>query len=63
MATKTKSADATDHVAAQKIRSQRILRGLSQTELGNKIGVTFQQIQKYEKGSNRVSAGRLKQIA
>ena len=39
------------------------MHGLSQTELGEKVGITFQQIQKYEKGSNRVSAGRLKQIA
>jgi len=63
MPTKTKGADATDHSVGQKIRAQRILRGLSQTELGNKVGITFQQIQKYEKGWNRVSAGRLKQIA
>jgi transcriptional regulator with XRE-family HTH domain len=63
MATKTKSADATDHSVGQKIRVQRTMRGLSQIELGNKLGVTFQQIQKYEKGSNRVSAGRLKRIA
>jgi transcriptional regulator with XRE-family HTH domain len=63
MATKTKSPDATDQSVGQKIRAQRIMRGLSQTELGNKLGVTFQQIQKYEKGSNRVSAGRLKRIA
>jgi len=63
MATKTKSPDATDQSVGQKIRAQRIMRGLSQTELGNKLGVTFQQIQKYEKGSNRVSAGRLQRIA
>ncbi len=37
--------------------------GISQTELGNKLGVSFQQIQKYEKGSNRVGAGRLQEIA
>jgi transcriptional regulator with XRE-family HTH domain len=36
---------------------------LSQTELGESIGVTFQQVQKYEKGANRVGAGRLTQIA
>jgi transcriptional regulator with XRE-family HTH domain len=63
MAAKTKRADATDRSVGEKIRAQRIVRGLSQTELGNKLGITFQQIQKYEKGSNRVSAGRLKQIA
>jgi len=38
-------------------------RGISQTELGKRIGVTFQQVQKYEKGANRVGAGRLTRIA
>jgi len=38
-------------------------RGMSQTELGKRIGVTFQQVQKYEKGANRVGAGRLTRIA
>ena len=42
---------------------QRMVRGLSQTELGKAVGVTFQQVQKYEKGVNRVSASRLQQIA
>jgi len=37
-------------------------RGLSQTELGTLIGVTFQQIQKYEKGANRVASGRLQRL-
>jgi transcriptional regulator with XRE-family HTH domain len=63
MATKTKSPDPTNHSIGLKIRSQRIMRGLSQTELGDKLGITFQQVQKYERGSNRISAGRLKQIA
>jgi transcriptional regulator with XRE-family HTH domain len=63
MDTSVKTSDATDQSIARKIRLQRITKGLSQTELGDKIGITFQQIQKYEKGSNRVSAGRLKQIA
>ncbi len=38
-------------------------RGISQTELGDKIGVTFQQVQKYENGANRVGASRLTRIA
>src|ERR1051325_8767177 len=59
----TKSPDDTDVSVGQRIRSQRLMLGLSQTELGNKLGITFQQIQKYEKGTNRVSAGRLQQIA
>ena len=42
---------------------QRMVRGLSQTELGNAVGVTFQQVQKYEKGAIGVSASRLQQIA
>jgi transcriptional regulator with XRE-family HTH domain len=63
MPSTVKSPGATDVVVGQRIRSQRLMLGLSQTELGNKIGITFQQIQKYEKGTNRVSAGRLQQIA
>jgi transcriptional regulator with XRE-family HTH domain len=47
----------------RRIRARRIECGLSQTELGKKLGVTFQQIQKYEKGSNGVSSGRLGQIS
>lgn len=42
---------------------RRILVGMSQERLGEEIGLTFQQIQKYEKGSNRISASRLYQIA
>jgi transcriptional regulator with XRE-family HTH domain len=45
------------------IRAQRLLCGFSQTELANAIGVTFQQLQKYEKGINRVASGRLSRIA
>jgi transcriptional regulator with XRE-family HTH domain len=37
----------------------RVLLGLNQTELGEAVGVTFQQVQKYEKGTNRISASRL----
>ena len=63
MAGTSKTPDATDHAVGKKIRSQRILLGLSQTELGDKLGITFQQIQKYERGANRISVGRLKRIA
>jgi transcriptional regulator with XRE-family HTH domain len=45
------------------VRVQRIARGLSQTELGDQIGVTFQQVQKYESGANRISMGRLTRIS
>jgi transcriptional regulator with XRE-family HTH domain len=47
----------------RRIRARRLECGLSQAELGAKLGVTFQQIQKYEKGSNGVSSGRLGQIS
>jgi transcriptional regulator with XRE-family HTH domain len=52
-----------DKLVGGNIRAQRLRRGLSQSELGEAIGVTFQQVQKYEKGTNRVPAGRLWQIA
>jgi transcriptional regulator with XRE-family HTH domain len=55
----TQPADT--HVGAR-IRFRRKLLGLSQTELGDRIGVTFQQVQKYEKGLNRVGASRLMRI-
>ena len=52
-----------DVEVGKRIRVQRTLRKMSQTELGNRIGVTFQQVQKYERGSNRVSASKLVEIA
>lgn len=52
-----------DILVGQKIRSLRIERDISQSQLATGIGVTFQQVQKYEKGTNRVSASRLVQIA
>jgi len=58
-----KTPNEEDHRVGALIRSLRIKRNLSQTELGAAAGITFQQIQKYEKGTNRVSASRLKQIA
>jgi transcriptional regulator with XRE-family HTH domain len=50
-------------LVGQNIRIGRLQRGLSQIDLGARIGVAFQQIQKYENGSNRVGASRLQQIA
>ena len=52
-----------DVVVGRNIRVCRLQRGLSQTELGRQIGVTFQQVQKYEQGTNRVGASRLAAIA
>jgi transcriptional regulator with XRE-family HTH domain len=51
-----------DETVARNIRRFRIARGLSQTELGEAVGVTFQQIQKYEKAKNAVPPGRLRQM-
>ena len=48
-----------DVMVGKRIRLRRVQLGLSQTELGHKLGVTFQQMQKYENGTNRVSCSRL----
>ena len=52
-----------DVLIGQNIRICRLQRRLSQSELGERIGVSFQQVQKYENGANRVGAGRLTQVA
>jgi transcriptional regulator with XRE-family HTH domain len=59
----SKQPDSIDQLVSRNIRIQRLAKGLSQTELAEKLGVTFQQIQKYEKGVNRVGCGRLFKIA
>lgn len=58
-----KTPDPTDVEVGNRIKLLRRSSGLSQQALGDAVGVTFQQIQKYEKGTNRVGAGRLKAIA
>jgi transcriptional regulator with XRE-family HTH domain len=52
-----------DRHVGNRVRMRRLLVGMSQEKLGELLGITFQQIQKYEKGSNRVSASRLYQIS
>jgi len=52
-----------DRHVGSRVRMQRMLAGVSQEKLGEALGLTFQQIQKYEKGTNRISASRLQQIA
>jgi transcriptional regulator with XRE-family HTH domain len=59
----TKSAGPVDSHIGARIRSRRIAIGMSQERLGDSLGVTFQQVQKYEKGANRVGASRLQAIA
>jgi transcriptional regulator with XRE-family HTH domain len=61
--TSNKSATKIDKLVGTNIRVHRLAAGLTQGELGAKLGVTFQQVQKYEKGINRVGSGRLYQIA
>lgn len=52
-----------DKHVGSRVRMRRMLAGISQEKLGDALGLTFQQVQKYEKGSNRISASRLQQIA
>ena len=61
--TRKRRAGAEDVEIGRKIRALRLERGLSQSGLADGIDLTFQQVQKYEKGTNRVSAGRLQRIA
>src|SRR6185503_8028410 len=56
-------AEAGDAVVGQNIRVHRLARRMSQSALADAIGITFQQVQKYEKGVNRVGSGRLVKIA
>ena len=58
-----KRAQKIDKVIGRNIRIHRLARKMSQTELGEQLGVSFQQVQKYENGTNRVGSGRLYQIA
>ena len=60
---KARADDPYDGQVGQRIRALRLSRSMSQSELGRRLGLTFQQIQKYEKGVNRVGAGRLQRIA
>ena len=62
---KTKSPKApstVDEYIGARMRGSRLALGMTQESLGELLGVTFQQVQKYEKGANRVSAARLFQI-
>ena len=54
-----RSSNAIDKFIGARMRERRQALGISQTDLGKTLGVSFQQIQKYESGRNRVSAGRL----
>src|SRR5215207_4470389 len=59
----TRAPDKTDVLAGIRVRLRRKELGLSQTVLANRLGITFQQVQKYEKGTNRISASRLEAMS
>ena len=63
MSRKNETTSQIDDTVGQNIMDERLARGLSRQQLASAIDVTHQQLQKYEKGSNRVSAGRLWLIA
>ena len=59
----TKAPNPVDRYVGSRVRMRRIMLGMSQEKLGEALGLTFQQVQKYEKGTNRVGASRIQQIA
>jgi len=59
----TKDPDPVDVHVGQRVRVRRKMLGYSQTQLGNELGVTFQQVQKYERGTNRIGSSRLFRMA
>jgi transcriptional regulator with XRE-family HTH domain len=61
--TKRKVPNPIDEFVGKRVRLQRVLMGLSQEKLGSALGLTFQQVQKCEKGTNRIGASRLQEIA
>ena len=58
----TKAPNPVDRHVGSRVRMRRIMLGMSQEKLGEALGLTFQQIQKYEKGTNRIGASRVQQI-
>lgn len=60
---KKKKPNPIDVHVGSRVRLRRTMLGMSQEKLGDALGITFQQIQKYEKGTNRVGASRLQNIA
>jgi transcriptional regulator with XRE-family HTH domain len=58
-----KSPNPIDRHVGSRVRMRRVMLGMSQEKLGEALGLTFQQVQKYEKGINRIGASRLQQIS
>src|SRR4030088_3082687 len=63
MAAAKKAPNPIDKHVASRLRMRRMMLAMSQEKLGDALGLTFQQIQKYEKGTNRIGASRLQQIS
>jgi transcriptional regulator with XRE-family HTH domain len=63
MKMKIRGVDPVDREIGARVRTYRLMRGLSQAALADELEVSFQQLQKYEKGANRISGGRLTKIA
>ena len=59
----SKPPNPVDRHVGSRVRMRRIMLGMSQEKLGEALGLTFQQVQKYEKGTNRVGASRIQQIS
>jgi transcriptional regulator with XRE-family HTH domain len=60
---KPKAPNPTDKHVGGRVRMRRLMLGMSQEKLGDALGLTFQQVQKYEKGTNRIGASRLQHIS
>jgi len=58
-----KAPNPTDKHVGARVRMRRMMLSMSQEKLGDALGLTFQQVQKYEKGANRIGASRMQQIA
>lgn len=58
-----KTPNPTDKHVGSRVRMRRMMLSMSQEKLGDALGLTFQQVQKYEKGTNRIGASRLQQIS
>src|SRR5208283_2129221 len=58
-----KAPNPIDKHVGSRVRMRRMMLGMSQEKLGNSLSLTFQQVQKYEKGTNRIGASRLQQIS
>ena len=59
----SKQQDPLDIEVGRRVRALRLEKGMSQEKLGNQLALTFQQIQKYENGTNRIGAAKLQRIA